>query len=715
MNTDALNDSSSAAAAANSETYAVSFHSQEQYVDFIRDLIKNSAPPKSWISLENFQKVLDEKRVEPYFKKMGFPSLEHFLIEPAYRELWRVDNQPNTPFLIRHSYGREIKIYIETIREAIVSLYYANNHRFITLEQLANRITASELPISYRDMGFPSFEVFLFDKRFESLWHATKTEDFLITLEPHFVDKELFLDKAYRAVERYFRGHKHKPSAHRLAKFFDNGPASKMLSRFGYESSLALAKDPVFESLINSNTSSDEELAQSQEQTSPLEIEENIVELAKLIDSIYSSVYEDSEWISLTSIASRIPNVRERVKKINYPNLSAYIIENAERFRWEYRYTNHTPPVFQMRLSVLPRTANRSNAHISVTEEQFINEVNDKIRQICEGSNDWVLLAILGQYIPNVKQKLESLGFSSLGGFVKEKSKVAGRTFKYIDNLPSKLAIRITADEEVITADEEAVPENTNYNVAESQEYIYVLDIEQCKNLVCSTEKLKEIAQLAVDEDWDMPEYSDQPYAVLNYLLQSALTRSVYCNALLIEGEQYIFNTNLATGEGNAILAVVETSVHSETNEPIIQLVESRVANAVDCITGQTAPRFVQYFFASQVTVDKLMYNPYSAVPFVDWNKLNKGFSLTNDELDKSFRNSLLILRRQCRFALPCYDKASNDINLLLPLFANASDLTPFAVLELNFRNNIYAPVALCSVQEAYVKARTLSPLEPFI
>lgn len=694
---------------------APNFTSSAEYVGFIRELIRTNTPPKAWLSIDMLEELLKEKFVPDYYLTIGYDSLERFLADPQYKDLWRTDKQYNSPFLIRHSYGKEIKQYVDTVADSILGIYLENRRESVALNTLVEKMNGYKLPISYSSMGFPSFEVFLVDKRFAHLWHAEKTKEFSIMLQPAFKGRDFFLDKLYRSVANYFENRNDKPNAERLIHFFRRGAAGKLYHKYGYNSLEELAQDPFFSVLRSDSTG----VGAASHRESDRAFPEGTIdpkarrELVEQINTIYTKIAKEDGWVSLTAIASRIPSIRPKLQAIHFPSLSRFVQANAELEQWESRYTETVPPDFQIRWlkrpSELPATESATNA----SEPELIAEISEQIAQIA-GRDGWVLLAVLGQYIRDMKKRLEVLGYPTLGAFVKEKADEAGWTYCYFDNLAAKLSVRLRKSGDLREVkserllDEVSAPKEPAISGEQFLEPGYCLTLRFEDQTV-----LNKLASMAEKEPWSFNNVEE--YQILQYLLRATLVRSAAQRLIVRYNEGFAFNTGLVTPEGAAIIA--EVREEKLGIGPAYVKFANVLAFSPELETALGGlPTSVRYFdFSRRMPLETFLCNPDKPLPVVDWKAISKRGveEATLEDLQAALERSWKRLYRQLRLANPCYAPETDEIHLLLPLYLKEGEGEASTVIELVWRSRLYEAVALHTIADAYMMARTVSKITP--
>lgn len=675
---------------------AISFSSPEEYVSFIRTVIKDNTPPKAWLSIDMLKSILEKLQVEDYFESMGYNSLESFLEDPRYNKLWRADKQNNSPFLVRFSYGLEILEYVQTVQKTIKSIYLKNGREPVTLDELTAHLEGLDLPISYSQMGYPSFAVFIVDKRFNNQWIAKKTTDFSIRIKPYLEGKDLFLDRTYLSAEKYFSNHPRRANIGNLIAYLRRGIAGKVYADFGYKSLEELAEDETFAPIISRTGSFEPTMRvapffhESEDCDNPDVLEDSLVDTINRIYSLLAS--EDESWVSLTSIASRISSVKQRVQQLHYQSLSKFIQDKASERRWIYRYTDSIPPDFQIKWLDNPGKPEQEEVPEDFyTEEALIRDIREQVKLL---GDDWVLLAVVGQYVRDLKNRIEHLGYSTLGTFVKEKAKEAGWYYTYVDQVPAKLSIKLKADFKPVR-EKEIEP-----TVSATKKSL-LLEPGFCLTLRFQDEvDLPRVAALAEDENW---QNSRGQYDVLRYFLVSNLVRSASQRRVVpVENDLFCYNTGLFTSNNEPILGIVKKDT-PEIGPTKLTWVEAKV---YDSRQDEILPQEASFYdFSNRTPIEVYICNPQKPFRTVDWEK----FDTTKDpeQLNALVNQSLALLYRQVRLAVPCYDTEFEEIHLLLPLIKDGQE-KPEWILEIAWRGKDYETVALLREEEAYKKARVL-------
>lgn len=695
----------------------VTFQTEDEYVAFMRATIKENTPPKAWLSLKMLVAILNDQHVSEYYKDLGYDTLESFLADPKYKKLWRADKQNNSPFLVRYSHGLEIVQYIEEVEQAIRSLYFQKEHNAVTSEELIKALEETELPISYSHMGYPSFEVFLTDKRFAKQWTAETQENYTLMLRPVFNARDTFLDKTFISLKKYFGRQSNKPTKEKLVQFFNRGVASKVYQKYGFASLEDLAMDSTFDSLrYDGLKDGGEKNGASTGKTSLPKSNERDERAEKfLIDQInaaYSQLAVDTEWVSLTAVASRISGVKKRVQQLGYPSLSKFIQANAEIVKWACRYTDATPPDFQIHWLDNPGPPPEEEyPEEYYTEEYLINEIRAQVEKVGE---TWVLLAMIGQYIPNVKVRVERLGYDSLGAFIKDRTREGNWIYKYIDDIPAKLSIKLKKNVvEAPQKEEEKVESPISAPIeGPSQQHekqrlnpltSYLLEPGLCLNVQFDGDALLEkVASLAEEENWAL---LDKPYAILQYYLTSTLVRCAVQGILReVETNRYQFNTGLYARDGKILVG--EVSVQS------LPAGGTRLFFADIACVDESDPSLLdwaQYYnFKNRIPLETYIANPQYPLREINWKIL--GVEEDLDAFSIKLQKSWQRLKRQIRLAYSSYDCENNEMHLLLPLISQREG-TPEEVLEIVWRGSDYEPIALLSLGDAYKKARVVSKL----
>lgn len=696
----------------------LSFHSGEEYVAFIRETIKENTPPKAWLSLKMLTDILEKLQAPDYFKKMGYESLESFLADPRFNKLWRADKQNNSPFLVRYSHGLEIVQYIGAVEQGIRELYFQKEHTPVTTTELTEILDEAELSISYAHMGYPSFEVFLSDKRFSRQWIVEAQEDYTILLKPVFDPRENFLDKTFSSLKKYFARQPQKPTKDRLVQFFKRGIASKVYQKYGFTSLEELAMDSTFAPLRDDNPRRrDPHENENQPSTDDTQepSKESLKEeeaFAEQVNLAYSQLAENDPWVSLTAIASRISSVRKKVQAIGYPSLSKFIQAKAEDMRWKYRYTDATPPDFQIQWLDNPGPPpEKDHPADYYTEEHLINEIREQVKQ---SGDTWVLLAVIGQYIPDIKARVERLGYDSLGAFIKDRTREGNWVYTYIDDVPAKLSIKLkdslsdspVKQEKIETSQREIVetiaPEEEKTSLTS-----YLLEPGFCLKLEFQdNDLLKEVASLAEEEVWHT---SNEPYGILRYYLTSTLVRCAVQGFLCVkETNCYLFHTGLWTSEGQAILG--EVTVQSlPAGGTALYFTAAEVKAEGDSVL----PPMAQYYnFKKSIPLEAYIINPQYPLLQTTWREL--GVEEDEDTFAAKVAYSWKRLNRQLRLAYSAYDREQNEMHLLLPL-VEKGEKEACQVLEVVWRKSGYEPIALLTLEEAYKRARVVSKINtPF-
>lgn len=685
------------------------FNTNDDYIAFIRNTIKDNTPPKAWLTLDMLTEILDKQQVPPYYKQMGYDTLESFLADPRFNRLWRADKQYNSPFLVRHSLGLEIVQYVQAVEASIKELYLNKGRQPVLLPELVERMNQMELPISYANMGYPSFEVFLMDKRFEKQWQVEKKPDFTIDLKPILNGRDFFLDKTYSSVASYFKHNSNKPTTERLVQFFSRGIANKLYKKFGFQSLEELAEDPIFDSIRNDSPSIRNNELNTNTNNHAFVVNETAgspdeQELANLINRSYTLLATEDEWVSLTAIASRISSVKQRVHKLQYPSLSKFVQARAKDLRWEYRYTDSIPPDFQIRWLDSPEELpEETYPDDYFTEEALINEVRNQVEQI--GNGDWVLLAVIGQYIRNLKPRVEKLGYPSFGVFVKENARKAGWIYTYIDDVPAKLSIKIKG-EPMFNDGFSNSDQNTEKTEHISKQPVLLLEPGFCLSLQTDNPTLLEkLASLAEPENWFSNNSDNGGYDILQYYLISTFVRCAAQSKIRkCSDNKYTYHTGLYSSNNEAIIAVVMKDT-PEIGTSKLVLTEIKLDEE------HHAP--ATYFdFSGNTQLETYICNPkYPVKMGVDMNNCTHSI----EDFDELIANSMEYVKRQIRLATNCYDAENNEMHLLVPLYASTQSHTkPSAIAEIAWRNGYYEAVGCTSLSDAYKKARVVSPMNYF-
>lgn len=689
------------------------FRSSQEYINFIRQTIKENTPPKTWLSLKMLTAILDEKQVPDYFKDMGYNSLEEFLSDPEYKKLWRADKQNNSPFLVRYSYGLEIIEYIDTIQRNIASLYYNKGEKPVSVNELSKKIEECKLPINYTHIGYPSFEVFLTDKRFSTKWIAETQEDFNLILTPQLSERDIFLEKTRISLEKYFAQHTRKPSKERLVNFFSKGIANKVYKKFGFSSLEELASHSAFDAIRENSTSQiktgdkqNESSNSSRCQTNNKNEQEEEI-LIQQINKCYSKLAIESEWVSLTAIASQITSIKKRVQQIGYTSLSKFIQENASKNRWQYRYTESTPPDFQLYWLDNPGPPQKiTHPQEYYSEEYIIEEIRSLLKNF---NNKWTLLAMLGQYIPDIKTRVEKLGYSSLGAFIKERASEGKWIYSYINNIPAKLSIKLIKEKQNnnnIKREEieiNSIPQEKNSTLSSE----YLLEPGFCLKLQFkNNDILKKLVALAKPDIWR----NDEPnYSILRYYITATLVRAA--NQFLIKADtingKYIFHTGLFSLQDEAILGEVSTEKNLAGG---LSLVFSNILIEKE---QETLSKVSYYNFSENEILEYYIINPTFPLQQIDWNKVR--VEVPKDDFEKNLSYSWSCLYRQIRLALPIYDIIKNEIHLALPIFQKDTTRLQGALVVM-WKEKNYEPLEFITPEEFYKRARVITPLgNPFL
>ncbi len=699
------------------------FSSPQEYVDFIRELIRTNTTPQAWLSYDMLSALLESNAVSDYYKEMGYESLEEFLSDPQYRMLWRVDRQENAPFLIRHSYAKEIQEYVDAIAEAIRKLYIENSRTPIALSLLSNHIKNLNLPISALQMGFPSFEVFLLDKRFAHLWSATKTPDFSIVLEPvdNTDERQLFLERTFQVVAKYFAHHTHRPTQQQLVNFFQKGVASKLYSRYGYASLEELASEPIFAPLLAGNGETKFSYADKIGATKKAKGKYDLEAEEELINAIrkgYAHLLDEPKWISLTEIAARIPDIKGLIRRTPYKSLSRFIQANAEKFPLQYSYTEAPCPAFQIRFDEMPDVPKSAAMDPSQdSEEIFVHELEEVVKKLHQ-HEEWVLLAVLGQHIHLMKERLHTFGYSSIGHFVKQNATKYGWQYRCLDSLPSKFAIKI-ADVSSASGSPSSVEKarRASSNSDEMQDSAHtkkdvrrpLLEPIYCYSVTISAEILSQIAQMAEPEPWQKGD--QKPYTILDYYLRTTLARSIMDATLVKLSDGFLFNTALVTPEGEEILAILK-ELKNDTGALRLTITEIKLLDDAICEEVGFRPRIPRYFnFSGRVPLEVYICKPSKLLPSYQYETLKGDAKDLFDEKDLLYavEHSWLRLNRQIRMAINIYTVESNEMHLLLPLYKEVDSEHPVASLELVWRSGYYEALAVHSLPTSYMLARPIA------
>lgn len=696
---------------------AVTFASENEYVAYIRKTIKDNTPPQAWLSLDMLSEILGGLGVEPYYTQLGYDSLESFLSADKYRMLWRADKQFNSPFLVRHSYGLEIVQYVQAVRDAIHILYLEGGRKSVDLETLMAYLKEQNLPIGYVQMGYPSFEVFIVDKRYSNYWLTEKGNDFRITLRPYLEGRELFLDKTYLSLEKFFSRRGQNPTEERLVTFFKNGIASKLYRRYGYASLQDLAQDPAFAPLLVMKPTSphlERNIREGYIDARDTKAQEKaLAELIEQVNNNYSRMAEtENSWVSLTVIASRIPSVKQRVQNLGYSSLSKLIQEHASNEAWRYRYTDSIPPDFQIIWLNNPGKPQEEDIPEDFySHEALIREIR---KQVSQFDDEWVLLAVIGQYVRNLKQRVEYLGYPSLGAFVKENARVAGWQYTYIDDIPAKLSIKLVGDfhEEALqpksVESQDAMSEfySTRREVApaKSEEKRMLLEPGFCLKLqFANQDALEDLARQAVEEPWRS---EDGSLDRLKHFLIAQLVRSA-SQCLLVERDtdQYLFHTGLYTAEGTSLIGVVEKET-PEIGAAKIRFVG--VESSTQESDEQTPQQATFYEFSAATPLEQYICNPTK--PIKPISSISELAEDALEDLQQVVDKAWSLLHRQARLAVACYEATCDQVHMLLPLQIDGGEC-PYYALQIAWRGSSYEPIALLSYEEAYNKARAVAPL----
>lgn len=157
------------------------------YIDFVRNTIKRLAPTgqKRWTTPEALEEELKESYFATAYRDFGYPTFDAFLRDAKFEDFWVVEKDAEGKDAVRIRLRREIAQYLKGVTDTIAALFEQNGAKPIDIEQLNEALRGKNFAVTYTDLGYSSFEVFLTDtKRFGKFWNSQKRSDFSILLYP---------------------------------------------------------------------------------------------------------------------------------------------------------------------------------------------------------------------------------------------------------------------------------------------------------------------------------------------------------------------------------------------------------------------------------------------------------------------------------------------------------------------------------------------------
>ncbi len=258
----------------------------DEYVDFVRSTIKRLAPTgqKRWTTPEAVEEALRESYFATTYKDLGYDTFDHFLRDVRFEDFWVVEKDAEGKDAVRIRLRREIAQYLKGVTDTITTLYRGNHNEPITIDCLNEALRGTNYAVTYTDLGYSSFEVFLTDsKRFSKFWNSEKTSDYSILLAPAGVN--IPYEAKGKPIEQPQAAPSHKKN---------------------------------------------EEVTASTNQTA---LSEDAVRIAQRVEGAGRLLFDAEGWVEISKLETRVPAAQ--LQRVGFDTVQAFVEAYADRLGWE--------------------------------------------------------------------------------------------------------------------------------------------------------------------------------------------------------------------------------------------------------------------------------------------------------------------------------------------------------------------------------------------